>query len=766
MRMRYVYLSLFLLILSLMTAVACDPAAGTEAVPEIPELSEAPEGDLRFRRIASFPVFLNTDIELESTAEIVAAAPDGRTLVYTDAATGFIGFVDINDPAKPQPLGTIRLDGEPTSVDVGAEFAYVATNTSQDFFNTSGKFYVIHIPTQRISAEYDLGGQPDAVALSRNGQYAAIVIENERDEDLDDGRPPQAPPGELKIFDVNKRVFRSVDLTGIADKFPGDPEPEHVDINNKDIAVITLQENNHIVLVDLRTGDVSGDFTAGEVDLDQIDTTENKFIELDSSLDNVPREPDGVAWISDSLLATADEGDLDGGSRGFTIFDTSGNVVYSSGNTVEHIAASLGHYPEERSKNKGSEPEGVEFGNYGSGDYLFVGAERASLVLVYRLNSDPSAPEFVQALPGGIGPEGLLAIPERNLFVAAAKVDNPGGYRSVITLYALENAPARYPTISSTGNGAGMPITWGYLSGLAADPSDAGKIYTVRDSFYNNSSIYDIDLTAEIPTITKETLLKDTNDLLLAVAPNLVNADQSVNLDPEGITVRAEGGFWIASEGRGSVDDADRPVETPNLLIRTDGSGAIMEVVELPDSVKDRQRRSGFEGVISVGSGADEVVFVAFQREWVGDADDHVRIGRYDTVTGDWTFYYYPLEPPASKGWVGLSEITALDDETFAVVERDSQLDVYAAIKRIYTFSISGLTPLPDSPTPKFPVVSKTLVHDLIPELQASGGFVLDKVEGLAVLNDGTALAVTDNDGVDGSSGETQLLRIEGLFDR
>ena len=62
-------------------------------------------------------------------------------------------------------------------------------------------------------------------------------------------------------------------------------------------------------------------------------------------------------------------------------------------------------------------------------------------------------------------------------------------------------------------------------------------------------------------------------------------------------------------------------------------------------------------------------------------------------------------------------------------------------------------------------MVSKTFVYDLIPDLQANGGVVLDKVEGLAVLTDGTALAVTDNDGVDDSNGETQLLRIESLFE-
>jgi hypothetical protein len=44
---------------------------------------------------------------------------------------------------------------------------------------------------------------------------------------------------------------------------------------------------------------------------------------------------------------------------------------------------------------------------------------------------------------------------------------------------------------------------------------------------------------------------------------------------------------------------------------------------------------------------------------------------------------------------------------------------------------------------------------DLIPALQSNNGYVVDKVEGLAIFADGSAWASTDNDGVDDSSGET-----------
>ena len=37
------------------------------------------------------------------------------------------------------------------------------------------------------------------------------------------------------------------------------------------------------------------------------------------------------------------------------------------------------------------------------------------------------------------------------------------------------------------------------------------------------------------------------------------------------------------------------------------------------------------------------------------------------------------------------------------------------------------------------PVVTKEEVRDLIPDLKANGGYVVDKVEGLAIMSDGTA---------------------------
>jgi hypothetical protein len=731
-----------------------------------PALAAAPAPESYFERIATFPVFRNDDIATETVAEIVAASEDGNTLIYTDSENDRVGFIDIGDPEHPAPLGVLDLAGEPTSVAVHSGHALVAVNTSADFVDTSGELAVIDIASRALVATLPLGGQPDSVAVSPDGRYAAVAIENERDEDLGDGAPPQLPAGWLAVFDLvggpADWTQRRVELTGLAERFPEDPEPEYVAINAANIAVVSLQENNHLALVHLPSGRVLRHFSAGAVDLEGIDVEENDLIEPTASLPGTLREPDGVTWLHGLAFATANEGDLEGGSRGFSVFGLGGQLLFDSGNGFEHQVIRAGHYPEDRSENKGNEPENVAFARYGSDRLLFVGSERANLVGVYRLRG-LHHPELLQLLPTGVGPEGLLPIPARDLLVAASENDDRGdGFRSVLTLYRKAAAQPDYPTLVSGDRADGTPRPWGALSALAADPGHAARAYSVHDSFYRNTRIYTLDLSATPARIDGEIPLRDAGGLLAAVAPGLVEASGAVNLDAEGLATRAGGGFWLVSEGKGTGT-------TPNLLLAVAADGVIEQVVPLPASTAARQTGSGFEGVAATGAGAAEQVYVAFQREWQDDPAGRVRIGRYTPADGSWRFFHYPLDAVASPfgGWIGLSEIVALDADSFAVIERDNRAGADARVKRLYRFSVAGVDPLEDTApgiAPSFPVLAKTLVADLLPALEATGGAVLEKIEGLAALPGGDALIVTDNDGVDDSSGETQLLRLPGLF--
>jgi hypothetical protein len=679
--------------------------------------ARAAEPPDQFERVATFVVCENTSCDRDqvplTAAEIVAVDEDGRYLIYTDSPHEVVGFVDIKDPARPKALGVLPLDGEPTSVAVAQEWAIVAVNTSASFTSPSGHLEIFELKkcaknpagcTRRT--RIPLAGQPDSVAVSPDGRFAAIVIENERDEDVEvdgvEGGLPQLPGGALHVLRIDgaphKWTLRTVDLRGLSGlRAPGPRarvrEHQRAQHRRRDAP----GEQPHRPGGPATTS-VIRDFPAGTVDLPRVDADDDGRLDPIHSLTGLAREPDAVAWIDAGCLVTANEGDLFGGRRGFTIFTEAGQVVFDSGPGLEDLALAHGHYPDGRADNKGVEPEGATVARYGDRTFLFVGSERANFVAVYEL-AGRGAPRFVQLLPVGIGPEGLLAIPDRGLFVVASEEDDP--LRSTISVYQQREGRASYPTVVSElrkrGPLAGVaPIGWTALSALAADRSDATRLYTAHDAFLVDSRLHVMDVSGRPARITDEIPLRRNG------AP--------VSYDIKGLVQRANGSFWVASEGSGSGTGGN-----PNLLVEVAADGTVVRDIPLPPAVAALKRSNGFEGVAVTGSGATEQVYVAFQREWDGDPVRRVRVGRFTPASGEWRFFYYPLdavESPAG-GFVGLSELVALSDETLLVLERDNQGGPDARVKRLYTVSIAGLTPgLQGQP---FPLLTKTLARDLVP---------------------------------------------------
>ncbi|WP_433274626.1 esterase-like activity of phytase family protein [Actinosynnema sp. CS-041913] len=697
----------------------------------------------RFQRVDTMSVFRNSSAAEHTAAEIAAATADGRTVVYTDSPGRRIGFAKVRD-GRFAPDGVLAVPGEPTSVDILGRLALVAVDTSESFAAPSGVLLVVDLDGRRVVATHDLGGQPDSIDISKDGRHAAVAVENERDEDVNDGEIPQAPAGFLAIVDLKgapaQWTLRRVELTGIALVAPGDPEPEYVSVNGRGQVAVTLQENNHIAIVDLRSGAVVNHFPAGSVTVQGVDTEDDGRIDPSQAI-TAAREPDAVAWLDDRTLGTADEGDYRGGSRTWTVFDAaSGQVVYSSGNELQQVAIRQGQYPDGRSDNKGVEPEGLAVATFGRHRYAFVGMERANLVAVYDVD-DPRRPRFLQALPAGVGPEGLLPIPATGTLVVAAEEDSAeDGVRSSLTSYRVTRTPLSVslqrnqgtPSIGSDG------IGFGALSGLSGIPGDYRDVVAVTDSAYSPTRVLTVDtLSAPARVRAELTVTKD---------------GEPVGYDGEGIAARRGGGYWLAAEGDGK--------KLPNLLVEVAASGAVVREVPLPAAVAATATGNGFEGVTTTGRGAGEQVWVAVQREWKADRPGEATLARFTPATGEWAFAAYPLDA-ASTGWIGLSEVTALDDRTLLVLERDNQRGDAAATKKVYRVDITGLTPVAAG-APK-PVVAKTLARDLLPALQADGATTHDKVEGLAVVGFGPMrrlVGAVDNDGVDDAPGESVFLRL------
>ncbi|VVT19824.1 esterase-like activity of phytase family protein [Rhizobium sp. EC-SD404] len=703
-----------------------------------------------FNRIASFPVVDNkpegADVNSPSSAEIITATGDGMTLIYSDSPAGGIGFIDITDAAAPVAGGFLAMDGgEPTAVSVSGSKVLVGVNTTEDLTQPSGFLAVVDIESREVEAQCDLGGQPDSTAVSPDGTFATVAIENQRDEELNDGVIPQMPAGDVKIFPLTDGVpdcdaMITVDLTGIAEIAPEDPEPEFVDFNEANELAVTLQENNHIAIINAADGTVTAHFSAGSVDLTGIDTEDDGAFDFSGSATAVKREPDAVQWLDNDRLAIANEGDYEGGSRGFTIMNKAGEVLFESGSAFEHEVALIGHYPDGRSDAKGIEPEGMEVARFGDETLILPLSERGSVVGVYRDNGADAEPELLQIVPSGISPEGIIAIPERNLFAVANEVDliEDGGVRAHVMIFERSEGPAQYPTIVSTRDENDLPISFGALSGLAADPSEAGRLYAVSDSvFAAQPRMFVIDATAEPAQITNAfTLTRDG-----------VTAE---NMDLEGIVADGEGGFWLANEG-----DAEDGI--PHALYRVDAEGAIQEEVLFPEALLEGATASGAEGVTMI----DGTLWIAIQREWGNDPEGMVKLVSYTPASGEWAAVHYPLEAKG-EGWVGLSEITLHGDYVY-IIERDNQIGAAAALKKLYRVPVAELEGAELGG--ELPVVTKEEVRDFIPDLAAYNGYIVDKVEGFAVDANGEAFVVTDNDGVDDSSGETFFWSIGALSD-
>ncbi|MGP2362072.1 choice-of-anchor I family protein [Acinetobacter junii] len=144
------------------------------------------------------------------------------------------------------------------------------------------------------------------------------------------------------------------------------------------------------------------------------------------------------------------------GARSFSIWNTQGQLVWDSGSEFEkkiselfptyfntdHEAVSL----DDRSDNKGPEPEGIILGTIGAKTFAFIGLERMSGVMVYDITT-PMQPKFVEyfttrnfvetdsAKHGDLGPEGLI-------FIAAK--DSPNGKPLLVVGNEVSGSTAIY----------------------------------------------------------------------------------------------------------------------------------------------------------------------------------------------------------------------------------------------------------------------------------------------------------------------------------
>lgn len=245
------------------------------------------------------------------------------------------------------------------------------------------------------------------------------------------------------------------------------------------------------------------------------------------------------------LTVTTFGGDTDGdgdqdrllvlGGRSFSIWSSDAKLVWDSGDQFERYfeknlpeffnASSTNNTRDDRSDNKGPEPEGVVVSEINGKLYAFIGLERMGGVMVYDV-TDPEKPAFVTysssrdfkgnpaALTAGdLAPEGILAISpadsptKRPLLVLANETSG------TIALYSISAPPAPIVTLAkidgpsgastvrestfdaSASTGVGLTYKWRVLGATAAVFPQSADTPRINVQFNQPFAEYQIELT-------------------------------------------------------------------------------------------------------------------------------------------------------------------------------------------------------------------------------------------------------------------------------
>ena len=404
-------------------------------------------------------VFLDTDGNILTSVkagflpDMVTFSPDGN-------------YVLTANEGEPSDDYSIDPEGSVTIVDVsgGIESISDAVVTQVGFtdFNADGA-RAAELPTgvrifgSDASVAQDL--EPEYVAVSPDSTTAFAALQENN---------------ALAVIDIASRSVTAILALGAKDfsleENAIDPSDADGGINIRPIPVMGMYQPDAIAAVEI-DGQVLI-VSANEGEARSYDTLEEEFrieddeIVLDAAAfpnadELKAKENIGRLHITNQNGDTDGDGDLDVlytyGARSFTIWNMAGAVVFDSGSDFESILAEVS--PEtfnsngqsssfdERSDDKGVEPEGVTIGRVGNWLYAFITLERAGGIMVYNI-TDPANTRFVTYANNAIidgdaeaGTAGDVA-PESSVFISAE--NSPTGSPLLIVMNEVSGSTTIY----------------------------------------------------------------------------------------------------------------------------------------------------------------------------------------------------------------------------------------------------------------------------------------------------------------------------------
>jgi choice-of-anchor I-like protein len=373
---------------------------------------------------------LLSEVTVGVLPDMVTFTPDGR-------------YVLTANEGQPTADYTFDPEGSVSIIDMsgGAASLTNADVTTVGFtqFNNTPIDPRIRIFGPGATVAQDL--EPEHVAVSHDSRTAWVALQENN---------------ALAVLDLTAKTFTSLIALGYKDHsldgngLDGGRDDGAIRIRTWPVlgmyqpdGIATFQQQGATYLVTANEGDVReypGLNAAGveSVEIEDILLDPTAFPPVVSG--ELQSRPLGIG----RLKVTSFQGDTDGdgdydklypfGGRSFSIWTANGTLLFDSGDDLEQITAAA--FPanfnasnsnnnfEDRSDDKGPEPEGVTVGTLFGRRYLFVMIERMGGVMVYDL-TNPASPQFEQyistrnfaaapntAAAGDLAPEAARVIDE------------------------------------------------------------------------------------------------------------------------------------------------------------------------------------------------------------------------------------------------------------------------------------------------------------------------------------------------------------------
>lgn len=371
-------------------------------------------------------------VEVGALPDMVSFTPNGKYLLVANEG-------EPNDDYTVDPEGSISI------IDLRRGTARARVRTA-DFSRFNDKLDELKAMGIRIfgpgaTVAQDL--EPEYIAISKNSKYAWVSLQE---------------ANALAVVDIRRAKVLSLLPLGTKDHRLAE---NALDVSNKDDAINIANwpvkgMYQPDAIASYRFRGRTFIVTANEGDSRDYDGFSEEERVKDLVLDPVAF-PHALALQADEnlgrLKTTTVNGDIDGdgdfdeiysyGARSFSIRNAFGKLVYDSADDFERITADLipDHFNstnddndsfDNRSDDKGPEPEGVTVGKIEDRTYAFIGLERVGGIMVYDItnphkvsfvdylnNRDFSQPAESEKgvsnpLAGDLGPEGITFISEED----------------------------------------------------------------------------------------------------------------------------------------------------------------------------------------------------------------------------------------------------------------------------------------------------------------------------------------------------------------